>query len=332
VGIDVLDISKIEAGHMTTERVDVSLASLLLATEKIMRPRATQKQREFRMQILDPLPARAFTDPTRLRQILLNLLGNAVKFTDAGYVRVRVRMMRRTPISRLVVEIEDSGQGLTQDQAAILFKPFSQADVSITRRHGGTGLGLTISRQLARLLGGDVMLQQSEPGRGSIFRLEIDVEVPPDCEWGTEAESEQKPAPAEVQRLVGRILLAEDGIDNQRLIALHLTRAGATVSVAENGRLALELLLRAEEEGNRFDMLVTDMQMPEMDGYQLAETLRTRGFSVPILALTAHAMVEDRQRCLDAGCDEFVNKPIDSKVLISTCARLLRPRDADLPV
>jgi PAS domain S-box-containing protein len=322
---DILDISKIEAGAMQLERVDTTLPQVFGAVRQLMQPRAEAKGVAFEVVLETPVPDRVVSDPTRLRQILLNLTGNAVKFTSQGLVRMVIRYTPDGTRGTLTVDVEDTGPGLTQEQAARLFQPFSQADASVTRKHGGTGLGLSICRRLARLLDGDVELVRSEPGKGSCFRLSLHVEPAQGSgifhalEGQAAAKAEVTPAAA--TKLGGRIIVAEDGPDNQRLIRMHLTKAGAQVDVAENGRIALEMIEKAADAGAPYDLLVTDMQMPEMDGYTLASALRASGSTLAIVALTAHAMAEDRQRCLNAGCDDYATKPIDKASLLATCAR-----------
>jgi PAS domain S-box-containing protein len=329
---DILDISKIEAGKMTVEAVETPLIEILQTIGELLRPRAAEKGVAFEIRLESPLPERIVSDPTRLRQILVNLAGNATKFTSSGSVAIvaRAEIVALGP-QRLTIDVEDTGPGISQVQAARLFRPFGQADASMTRRHGGTGLGLTISHRLARLLGGSVSILRTELGRGSCFRLELPLVPAPGAAWvgdlqGTRSRASQ--AVETLPRLPGRILLAEDGRDNQFLIAFHLRKAGAEVEVAHNGRLALETLEREAAAGRPFDLLLTDIQMPEMDGYTLTCMLRQRGNRIPIVALTAHAMLEDRQRCFDAGCDDYVGKPIDKARLVTTCARWLGSKRA----
>jgi CheY-like chemotaxis protein len=258
------------------------------------------------------------TDPLRLRQILINLIGNAVKFTERGGVTVTLSMC--TPGS-LRFSVADTGPGIVPDQLERLFAPFTQADSSVTRRHGGTGLGLTISRTLARLLGGDVTAT-STPGQGSTFTVDIDpgpldsAGMIASVHEAASAVNRAMPGP---RRLTCRILLAEDGPDNQRLIAFHLKKAGAQVEIADNGLAAVERALPADGSAG-FDLILMDMQMPEMDGYTAAGVLRRRGYQGPIIALTAHAMAGDREKCLSAGCDDYLTKPIDPARLIALCA------------
>ena len=330
---DVLDLSKVEAGKMTVEKVETPVLQILTEVEHLMRSRADERGIALRTTLATAVPERVFTDPTRLRQILMNLVGNAVKFTASGGVHVEASIAAHDGVERLVVEVEDTGPGLTPEQARQLFNAFSQADASVTRKHGGTGLGLALSRRFAELLGGSVTLAWTEPGKGSRFRLELPLAVVDGAALVSalphgSPRSEPRAALPTVT-LRGRVLLAEDGRDNQRLISIHFRRAGADVEVAENGRVALERLEAAERSGRPFGLLLTDMQMPEMDGYSLARELRSRGSRLAVVALTAHAMAEDRQRCRDAGCDDYASKPIDRTALLEVCARWIgRPGGA----
>jgi PAS domain S-box-containing protein len=323
---DILDLSKIEAGRLKVERVEMPLVGLLREVESLVSARAAGKGVGLQVRLDSPVPDRVVGDPTRLRQILLNLAGNAVKFTEAGQVLIAVSEVTSGvgQGSRwLRIDIEDSGPGLSAEQIAELFRPFAQGDATVTRKHGGTGLGLAISRRLAALLGGGVELVRTELGKGSCFRVELPMVPACGAQMKTAMDAvraEALPAAAaQVVRLSGRLLLAEDGVDNQRLISLHLRKAGAEVDVAENGRVALEMIEKAERERRPYGLLLTDMQMPEMDGYSLARELRGRGSVLAIVALTAHAMAEDQARCLEAGCDGYASKPIDRAALVRVC-------------
>ncbi len=326
---DILDLSKIEAGKLIIEQVETSLPSLLVDVHSLMRSRAETKQIALHLVLATPIPDRILSDSTRLRQILMNLVGNAAKFTDHGHIDVRAMTAARGADSLLRIEVEDTGPGMTAAQARQLFQPFTQADASVTRKHGGTGLGLTICRRLASLMGGTVQLEFTEVGRGSRFVLELPLHPMPDStlvhtlDVGHDRSRDATTSAAALPTLRGRIILAEDGEDNQRLISFHLSKAGADVTIAANGRIALNLIHAAAREDRPFALLVTDMQMPEMDGYSLARTLRREGSTMPIIALTAHAMAEDRRKCIDAGCDDYATKPIDRTHLIGTCARWL---------
>jgi len=320
---DILDLSKIEADMMTVEAIETPLLTVLREVEALMRPRAAGRGLVLTTTLSSPLPTRIKSDPTRLRQILMNLVGNAVKFTEAGSVSISAGAAEFDGRSRLVIDVQDTGLGMTPAQAGRAFQAFGQADETVTRKHGGSGLGLTICRRLSALMGGDVKLLSTEPGKGSRFRLVLPLEPVPGSPIASQFDGDERaPAPAVngLASLNGRILLAEDGPDNQRLIALHLRKAGAIVDIADNGRIAMEKIDNAAGAGTPYDLLLTDMQMPEMDGYTLARTLRQRGSTLAIVALTAHAMAEDRDKCLSAGCDDYATKPIDKHRLRATCA------------
>ncbi len=323
---DILDLSKIEAGKLTIDRVPCSPSRILSEIVSLMRVRAAAKNIPVRIDYDGPIPESIQSDPTRLRQILINLVGNAVKFTESGEIVVVARLCRDDPErARLQFDVIDSGIGMTEEQIAELFTPFGQLDTSTTRRHGGTGLGLTISRRLARELGGDVTVR-SEFGKGSVFTLTVGTGPLDGVELLARPEQPAFPAgvptspPGSRGELDCRVLLAEDGPDNQRLIAMLLKKAGADVSVAGNGQIACDLVLAAEKQGQPYDLVLMDMQMPVLDGYDATRRLREAGYLRPIIALTAHAMSTDREKCLRAGCDEYVSKPVDRKSLISVVA------------
>ncbi len=326
---DVLDISKIEAGQMTVERVSFDLPQMLADVVSVVRPRAVEKGLDFTCAFDGPIPRSVQSDPTRMKQVLVNLLSNAIKFTPGGQVSLHTACDVTGPVMNLRFEIRDTGIGMTPEQLARLFQPFTQADESTTRRFGGTGLGLTISRRLANMLGGDVTVQ-SQVGIGSVFTASFDGGPSLGIEMLSDLAECNLPPAAVVQEnrqwvIKGRILLAEDGRDNQRLIAAHLTDAGADVTIAENGRVALELA-----ESREFDLILMDMQMPEVDGYSASAELRRRGLTLPIIALTANAMIEDRKRCIRSGCTEYLSKPIDKEDLLRTVNQYLNPNS--LPV
>jgi signal transduction histidine kinase/DNA-binding response OmpR family regulator len=313
---DILDISKIEADKMTVERIPCDLPNLVIDVASLMRPKTVDKGLEFTVDFEGSIPQTIQTDALRLKQILVNLLGNAIKFTHKGRISLRVECKAKAGESEVYFHLSDTGIGMTPEQVQRLFQPFNQADDSMTRKYGGTGLGLTISKRLAKLLGGDITVQTLH-NVGSTFSVVINggslegVMMRTDV---TEAILGDVPAPREEAiRLQGRILLAEDGLDNQRLISLHLRKAGAEVTIADNGRIAVDLT-----RTQTFDVIIMDMQMPELDGYGAASELRKRGFTLPIVALTAHAMAEDRARCLGAGCTDYLTKPIDKQQLLMT--------------
>ena len=321
---DVLDLSKIEADKTTVELIETPLIEILSEVERLLRSSATGKGLTLDTKLSTPVPNRILSDPTRLRQILMNLVGNAAKFTEQGKIIINVSVTASPENASLIIDIEDTGPGMTGKQSNMLFHAFEQADSTVTRKHGGTGLGLTISRRFANLMGGDVSLLRTELGKGSCFRLKLPLTPAVDSVLVQSIEKPAVPvadARPEKFSIDGRILLAEDGLDNQRLLSFILKKSGATIDVAEDGQIALDMFDKAVELNVPYDLLLTDMQMPVMDGYVLARTLRSRGVKIPIVALTAHALAEDRQKCLDAGCDDYLSKPIDKLLLLTACVK-----------
>jgi PAS domain S-box-containing protein len=336
---DILDLSKIEAGSLQIERVPVSLPALFGDVMSLMRVRAEAKSLPLKLAYRSPVPQSIRTDAVRFRQILINLVGNAIKFTETGEIRIAVRLLDRdTTEPKLVCEVIDTGIGLGPQELARLFQPFQQADSSTTRRFGGTGLGLAISRRLAEALGGYITVT-STPGRGSTFAIAVatgPLEGIPMLDETTEAIVPTailaRTTAGPEMRLACRILLAEDGPDNQRLISRLLCKAGAEVDVVEDGRKAVEEALASRPgRGQTFngpkrpyDVILMDMQMPVLDGYEATRRLRAEGYTGPIIALTANAMSDDMQRCLDAGCDGYLTKPIVRETLFTTVASCRR--------
>jgi CheY-like chemotaxis protein len=326
---DVLDLSKIEAGKLAVDRTPCSPVRLLGEVCSLLRPHAEERGLVLELDLAAPMPASIHTDPTRLRQILINLVGNALKFTHEGGVTLRARLEDGVA---LAMEVIDTGVGLSDDPNIDVFEAFSQADASASREFSGTGLGLTISRRLAALLGGGISVESTR-GSGSVFRLTV-ATGPLDGIERLDAEEIERAlaaadtprSPVGVKNLVGRVLLAEDGPDNQRLIAAILRRAGLDVEVARNGRIAVELALNAENSEHPFDLVLMDVQMPELDGRGATRELRRAGFATPIVALTAHAMAGDRERCLQAGCDDYCTKPVRKHELLGVIAMQLEKR------
>jgi signal transduction histidine kinase/CheY-like chemotaxis protein len=325
---DILDLSKIEAGKMDVDLVPASPANVIGEAILLLAPVATERGLTLTGELSTPLPDRASLDPTRLRQILINLIGNALKFTSEGDVRVEASYAE----DRLRIVVRDTGIGMAPDQLEMLFEPFVQVDGSLTRRHGGTGLGLVISRRYAQMLGGDLTVE-SEPGVGSVFTCEIHAPAeagsgmaPAGVVDADELLEERQSGKAET--LAGRVLLVEDGPDNQRLLRHILSKAGATVELAENGAEALE----AVRERGAFDLIIMDMQMPVMDGYDATRRLRDSGYAGAIIALTAHAMRTELDRCVEAGCDDTASKPIERATLIAMCREWMgRPSERAAP-
>jgi Amt family ammonium transporter len=323
---DILDLSKVEAGKMEIQQIRCSPFKLVAEVVSLMRVRAETKRLRLETDFVGPLPETVLTDPLRLRQVLVNLVGNAIKFTERGEVRIAVRLADASGHPRLRFNVTDTGIGMNEEQLGKIFQPFTQVDGSASRTRGGTGLGLCISKRLTEAMG-DAIEARSTAGKGSTFSVTIDPgpldrirmienaqEASPDRSATTTAAT-----PKEIE-LHGRVLLAEDGPDNQRLIAFLLKKAGAQVTLAENGQVAYDEALAARARGEPFDVILMDMQMPVMDGYEATRQLRAQGYAGPIIALTAHAMAEDRQKCLDAGCDNYATKPIDRQKLLSTVA------------
>ncbi|MFT3685493.1 MAG: ATP-binding protein [Phycisphaerales bacterium] len=323
---DILDLSKIEAGRMTPELIECVPARVVQEVASLLRGKALEKGIAFGVEFATPIPDRLITDPTRLKQVVTNLVANAIKFTEEGGVRIVAQMTESGDGRQLLqIDVIDTGIGITPEQIGNLFDPFRQADASMTRRFGGTGLGLAICKSLAELMGGGIAVE-STPGDGSRFSVTVAV--------GAVAGSHMLSDPGELRthkptgtlsrgntehrRLSGRVLLAEDGIDNQRLIATILRRAGADVTVVENGLQAIEAATNAARAGTPFGLIFMDMQMPVLDGYSAASRLRAEGYRGPIVALTAHAMASDRDRCIRAGCDDYMTKPVDRTLLTET--------------
>ncbi len=315
---DILDLSKIEAGQMNVENVNTDIRDVVEQVAGLLRVRAEAKSISLEIECDRSMPL-VLSDPLRLRQILMNLVGNAIKFTQEGKVEIIVRAKPSQTDSLTQVEfvIRDTGIGMTLQAISNLFRAFAQADNSMSRKFGGTGLGLFISQRLACMLGGGIEVF-SEVGSGSTFTLTIAARI------AAPATRTPSSASASQQRLTGSILLAEDGPDNQRLIATHLRRAGATVTIVGDGGAAIEAAL-ASRASTPFDIILMDMQMPCTDGYTAAGELRKQGWTGPIVAITAHAMSGDRERCTNAGCDDYLTKPVDRHKLVQTCAQWLAP-------
>jgi PAS domain S-box-containing protein len=328
---DILDLSKIESGRLEVERVNFSPVAVVREVERLMRVRAEAKGIGFQVDFDGEVPEYAESDPTRVRQILINLVGNAIKFTEIGEVRLRVRLRDDPAPARLRFEVVDTGIGITAAERAKLFRPFGQADSSTTRRYGGTGLGLTISKRLTDLLDGTIAVD-SEPGRGTMFCVEIpagNLEGVARVGATQSLAALEERSPEVEPSLAGTVLLVEDGPDNQRLIELLLRRVGLDVVTAENGQQAVERVQEARVSGRAFSLVLMDMQMPIMDGYTATRILRRQGFDAPIVALTAHAMDTERSRCMSSGCDDFATKPIDRARFYALLRRhLAQPKDA----
>jgi signal transduction histidine kinase len=323
---DILDLSKIEAGRLQLERGPCSPREIAAEVINLLRPRCQAKGLSLDYAVDEAVPPIIQSDALRLRQVLLNLVGNAIKFTESGAVRVDARLVEDRDAGELVrFDVNDTGIGIRADCLGGLFQPFSQGDTTVTRRFGGTGLGLALSRRLAQLLGGEIAVA-SVPGQGSTFTLTVAV-LAPQSE-AAPAINPESPRPqlqtgGKLPKLSARILLAEDGPDNQRLMTFMLKSAGAELVVVENGREAVDQVAAALAAGRPYDLVLMDMQMPVLDGYRATSELRAGGFTAPVIAVTAHAMSGDRQKCLNAGCDDVVTKPFSRSGLLEAVERCL---------
>ena len=305
---EILDLSKIEAEKLEVELIQVSIKQLLKEIEPLVDMQASEKGLEFRINYNFPLPETITTDPTRLKQILFNLTSNAIKFTESGHIHIGITC---EPEKQLMsFEVVDTGIGITKEQSQHIFNPFTQADSSTTRKYGGTGLGLTLSKQLSGMLSGDLSLQ-SDIGVGSCFTLTVGTGPLDDVTWlheidDTSGNSITAPQPIPTNTISGSVLIAEDNEVNQQLLDMYISKTGANVTIAADGQQAVELA-----SATAFDLIFMDMQMPVMNGIEATETLRKRGYTGTIVALTANTTPEDRTRCLQAGCNDYLTKPID---------------------
>jgi CheY-like chemotaxis protein/two-component sensor histidine kinase len=314
---DILDFSKMQAGKVALHPVRFKLDDVMQALASIMSVSAGDKKLALRMVVEPDVPRMLVGDALRLQQVLVNLAGNAIKFTERGEVSVRVQRMSSVPLM-LRFSVRDTGIGMNQEQLARLFSPFTQGDLSITRRFGGTGLGLVISRNLIEMMGGTIEVE-SEPGKGAEFRFTLQL---------TAADGDETPgapaAPASPALDGVRILLVEDNPINQNVARGILEQAHAVVAVADNGQLALELLRTHD-----FDLVLMDVQMPVMDGFTATQKIRNElGLTLPVIAMTAGVMESEREQCMRAGMDDFIAKPIDVEQMFATLARYAGRRAA----
>ncbi len=329
---DILDLSKIEAGRMMVEKIPFQLRTVLDDCIKSFQPRAAQKKIALHFNIDAAAPATVMGDPLRLRQIVTNLLSNAMKFTERGFVAVSVRtapVEGSAETQQVSVQVRDTGTGIDKDKLNAIFEKFTQADGSITRKYGGTGLGLAITKRLVELQGGQVTVD-SEPGIGSTFTITVPyqvIESADDDGNSPNALPEKAAAHAERAARAPRILVVEDNIVNQRVVVAVLRRKNYHIELAADGREALGLL----ESSESFDLVLMDIQMPVLDGLETTRLIRkdTRWTALPILAMTAHAMNGDRERCLQAGMNGYISKPIQASHLIATIERALAEAAAE---
>jgi CheY-like chemotaxis protein len=323
---DILDISKIEAGKLELETVDFDLRAMLVDFAEPLALRAQQKGLDFSCEFAPEVPTRVCGDPGRLRQILTNLAGNAVKFTEQGEVSVQTRLVSQTETDAVIrFRVRDKGIGISAEQQQKLFQKFTQADVSTTRRFGGTGLGLAISKQLAELMGGQIGVN-SELGGGSEFWFTVRLEkqkLQPSPNGPDVTPPASRVAVSVACRQVARILVAEDNMVNQDVAIGILGKLGLRADAAADGVEAIEAL-----KALPYDLVLMDVQMPEMDGLEATRVIRdlhseVRNHQIPIIAMTAAAMTGDRERCLEAGMNDYITKPVSPQALIEALNRWL---------
>jgi signal transduction histidine kinase/CheY-like chemotaxis protein/HPt (histidine-containing phosphotransfer) domain-containing protein len=317
---DILDLSKIESGRLEFESQACQVDRLVGDVVRVLQVKADEKSLQLAVQWETKIPRIVYTDATRMRQALMNVVGNAIKFTSQGRVDLVGRMTADRGETFIEIEVIDTGVGVAPQALASIFDPFIQADNSVSRRFGGTGLGLAISRKIARGLGGDLEVT-SIPAVGSRFTLRIhagEIKGVPLVTPETTAATQPVSAVQGKRRRLPpmKVLLVEDGETNRKLITLMLERAGATVATAENGEIGVQLAMEKS-----FDAILMDMQMPVVDGYTATRCLREEGATIPIIALTANAMSSDRQKCLDAGCNDYLTKPIDAVQMFDALMR-----------
>lgn len=314
---DLLDLSRVETGRLQIEKVSFFLPNLISDVLSVVRLRAEEKGLELSFRFMSDVPNEIVSDPTRIKQILINVLGNAVKFTDKGTVSICVDYAK--PF--LSFEVTDSGRGISAEQASRLFQPFTQVDSSATRRFGGTGLGLALSRRLAQSLGGELLLERSKPDHGTTFSIRLPIEEGKNSIPIHELRSEVKTFGSFKQKLNRltniKVLLVDDSADNRLLVSKLLKIEGAVVETAEDGADGVLKALDGD-----FDIVLMDIQMPRMDGHEAVQNLRTAGYSKPIIALTAHAFQEERDRSLSCGFNEHLTKPIPRNELVARIRKL----------
>ena len=325
---DILDLSKIESGKMDLELTPCSPHRLLSQVVSVLKVKTDEKQISLDYQWDGPAPETIITDQVRFRQCVMNLVGNAIKFTEQGGVRIVARLLQDMDEPRLAVDVIDTGVGISPEALEKVFEPFAQADTSVTRRFGGTGLGLAICVQLTEAMNGHVTAK-SQVGKGSMFTMTV---ATGPLDGVTIGEVDSLPqerfedAPAELSLPPCRVLAVDDNEVNRNLIKLILTRAGAQVETAENGQIAVDMVT-----SSTFDVVLMDMQMPVLDGYAATRKLRELGMSLPIIALTAHAMRGDEAKCRSAGCSGFLTKPLQMDLVIETITQLMEPHQTTPP-
>lgn len=314
---EILDLSKIESGKIRIEIQNTDLVQVITDVASAITPQASSKELDFQFILKSAIPQFIYTDPVRLRQILINIIGNAIKFTEKGSVTIHINYNEQTCV--LDFEVKDTGIGLTEEQAQKLFQPFSQGDASHSRQFGGTGLGLSLSRSLAQQLGGNVILKESSYNKGTSFKVSVHAKsenpknkistLPQIFKLDNNKYAFSDAKAENFSHL--KILLIEDYVDNQILIKHYLKNTKARLELASDGEEGLKAALNG-----KFDLILLDIQMPKLDGYEVCQTLRETGLSIPIIALTAHALKEEKEKCLQAGFSDHLSKPLEQSALI----------------
>jgi len=320
---EILDISKVETGHLEMEMAEVDVCNFYAQLKALLEVQARERGLNLRFGFNTPLPAKIITDSTRLHQILVNIVGNSLKFTEKGSVEMDVswKLGRAPSEGVLHCQIVDTGIGINEEETQKLFQPFAQVDSSRTRKFGGTGLGLALSRRLAKAMGGNVYIKESVKGKGSVFIVEVCATAVPNSGVVTTFEKAYNDSTVSSKSFNGQlkninVLVVDDSVDNRNLITHFLKAAGATVDCAADG---VEGVKKALE--NDFQIVLMDIQMPNLDGYKATSELRQRGYQKPIVALTAHAIKQERLNSIAAGCDDHLTKPIDRKTLIESITK-----------
>jgi len=332
---DILDISKMELGQYELIKDECSPAILLQEVIDVYEPRANLKGLQILTHIQETIPETIQTDPGRLKQVLDNLLSNAVKFTDSGQIRIEIRAFTQSNFESLLqFNVADTGKGISQEHLKHIFAPFTQADNSSTRKYSGTGLGLTLSQKLVQLLGGKLTVQ-STVNQGSVFSVTLNVGRK--MSEGTETDSpldlRDKKCLSQTSSdftkgkistgMKGKVLLVDDTQEIRRLFSYMLSKMGLDVTTATNGREAIEEIHEAEGLGAPYDLVLMDMQMPVMDGYEATRYLRSQNYQIPVIAITAHTLITDREKCIAAGCSDYLGKPVKFEFLSDMVFRYL---------
>lgn len=319
---EILDLSKIEAGKLEIEAIPISVMEVLDEIDPLISIMAEEKGLTFRINYTYPLPERIISDQVRLKQILINLCSNAIKFTNKGHVDLNVSY--KTESSSLIFEVIDTGIGLSEEQKEKIFKPFEQADSSTTRKFGGTGLGLTLSRQLAEMLNGELYVE-SAVNKGSCFTVKLDIVEAENSSHINERAYKNTAEKVnelniETPKLNGKILLAEDNEDIQELVKLLMKKVGVDLDIVGNGQQAVKAAIESE-----YDLVFMDIQMPVMDGLTAMQELQKQEYNQPVVAMTANAMQKDRDECKEAGFSSFISKPINRSDLYLVLMQYLKP-------